>query len=78
MTYMDFGSLGVYFTSFDASDTRGLVFAQRSSYSSSYASSFDNAQSFYVYAPLPGTAWLLASGMAGLIGAVRSTKRARP
>lgn len=80
MTYTNFRSAGLWLTSFDATDTRGLVFAQRSSYSSSYGPefNFDNAQSFYVNAvPLPGAAWLLVSGMVGLGGAARSAKRGR-
>ena len=63
---------------FDATDTRGLAFTQRI-YSPVWDpnnpdTGVNDVQSFYVNAvPLPGAAWLFASGMVGLFGAMRRT-----
>ncbi len=74
LMYGNFGSSGIFFTSFNPGDTRGLVFTQYSYYSGlDYPlGAIDDRQSFYISAvPLPGAMWLFSFGLAGLIGVMR-------
>lgn len=78
LTYGDFGSAGIFLTSFNPSDTRGLVFTQSETYpcNGDPTCAVNDLQSFYVSAvPVPATVWLFVSGLAGLIGVMR---RVRP
>lgn len=78
LTYGDFGSAGIWLTSFNPSDTRGLVFTQRESFPcyGDPSCAVNDVQSFYVSAiPLPGAVWLFGSGLAGLIGMMRRMRR---
>jgi len=78
LTYGDFGSAGIYLTSFNAADARGLVFTQSSSFSGlgDPSLAFNDVQSFYISAvPLPGAVWLFGSGLVGVIGLRRRQHR---
>lgn len=78
LTYGNFGSAGIYLTSFNASDARGLVFTQSESYPcyGDPSCAVNDMQSFYVSAvPVPGALWLFGSGLLGLIGMMRRSHR---
>lgn len=77
LTYGDFGSAGVHLVSFNAADTRSLVFNQSSYYSGILDGyPINDVQSFYVSAvPVPGAVWLFGSGLMGLIGLIRRVPR---
>ncbi len=77
LMYGNFGSV-IALTSFNPSDTRGLVFTQRSSFPcyGDPSCAINDVQSFYVSAvPLPGAVWLFSSGLAGLVGVMRRDRR---
>lgn len=70
LTYGNFGST-IAFTAFNPSETRGLVYEQRSSYPcyGDPSCATNDVQSFYVSAvPIPTAVWLLGSGLIGLGG----------
>lgn len=78
LTYGNFGS-AISLASFNPSDTRGLVYTQRSSYpgyGGNPSSTINDVQSFYVSAvPVPGAVWLFVSGLAVLVGVMQRTRR---
>lgn len=76
LTYGNFGSI-IALTSFNPSDTRGLVLTQSSTFPcyGEPSCAINDVQSFYVSAvPLPGAVWLFGSGLASLIGVIRRAR----
>lgn len=76
LTYADFGS-SIMLTGFNPADARGLVFTQYETFPcyGDPSCAMHDVQSFYVSAvPIPATAWLLGSGLAVLIGAMRGRR----
>lgn len=73
LKYQNFGSAGVSMTGFDASDTRGLVYSQSSSYlTGNPYTDYSASQSFYITAvPEPETFWMLGFGLVSVAVAVR-------
>lgn len=65
LNYQDFGSAGIKMTSFDASDARGLVFSQSSSYlTGDPYTDYSATQTFYITAvPEPRTFWMFGFGL---------------
>lgn len=71
LNYQSFGSAGITMTGFDASDTRGLVYSQSSSYFDGEPP-YGTTQSFYVAAvPEPATFGMMGFGLLSVAIAVR-------
>ncbi|MGA9162912.1 MAG: PEP-CTERM sorting domain-containing protein [Thiobacillus sp.] len=73
LNYQSFGSAGVSMTGFEASDTRGLVYSQNSSYlTGDPHTDYSATQVFYITAvPEPETFWMLGLGLVSVAIAVR-------
>lgn len=68
LRYRDFGSV-IAMTGFDPSDSRNLLYSQSSTYGGGgcVECAMNDVQSLHISAvPLPGAAWLLASGLLSL------------
>lgn len=77
LSYQSFGSLGIAMTGFDASDSRGLVFSQSSSYLTGdpYAD-YSATQAFYISAvPEAQASWMFGLGLLVVFSTTRRNRK---